>query len=89
LNDIDAQLAILKGGTGGIPTGASALSTSAFAFPAAPLAAASGGSNRSLAVSFAQGSIVINAVPGDTANSLADMIDKRILHQVSVAAGRL
>lgn len=69
--------------------GGTSISASAFAFPAAPLAAASGASNRSLAVSFTPGSIVINAVPGDTAASLADMIDKRILHQVQIAAGRL
>lgn len=63
---------------------------SAFApMPAMAAGAMMGGSNRSLAVTFAPGSIVINAVAGDQAKDLADMVDKRILHQIQVAAGRL
>lgn len=81
--------------TGPLPKPASASSldysmgASSYTPVAAPMGAMMGASNRSLAVTFAQGSIVINGVASDTAKELADMIDERFLYQIRTAAGRL
>jgi hypothetical protein len=80
------------GPAGGTGIGASSfgmMSPSAFkTTPAMATASAmAGGSNRSLSVGDIN--VTVNAVSSDTASSIMDVIDKRILHQIQTAAGRL
>lgn len=57
-----------------------------FAMPTAALAA-TGTAGRSLSVSFAPGSIVVNGAPGQNVEVLAEMLEQRIYRRVVSAAG--